>query len=163
MADNPRQKLCDLLDDIKVGMLTTIDESGQLHSRPMWAVEVADDANEIWFFTRASSHKVADINGEHRVNLAFAEPKRQEYVSIAGTARLVRDPARNKALWKEPFRTWFPDGLDDPDLALLQVTPTSAQYWDSPSSAMVHLFGYIKAITTGQIPQAGDNQKITIA
>jgi hypothetical protein len=60
------------------------------------------------------------------------------------------------------YRAWFPDGLDDPDLALLKVTVEQAEYWDSSSSMMVHLAGFVKALATGQPYAAGENEKIDL-
>jgi hypothetical protein len=48
------------------------------------------------------------------------------------------------------YKAWFPQGLDDPDLALLQVHVNQAEYWDTSSSKMVPLLGFVKAAATGQ-------------
>ena len=95
-------------------------------------------------------------------NQSRQNPDDQRYVSVSGNAFLVRDKAKAKELWNEALRTWFPQGLDDPDLALLRVTVDKAEYWDSPSSAMVHAFGYVKALVTGAPPSPGDNRKINV-
>src|SRR3954464_7761859 len=39
-----------------------------------------------------------------------------EYVSLSGSARIVKDAEKLKELWSEAFRVWFPAGLDDPEL-----------------------------------------------
>ena len=158
---DPREKLHAMIKDIRIAMLTTIDTDGSLRSRPMYTTEAEGDG-DLWFFTQASSHKTAEISRDGHVNLAFADPSHQNYVSVAGEAEIVRDREKARALWREPFRTWFPEGTDDPDMALLRVRPTQAEYWDSPSSAMVHLFGYIKAVTTGDPPHPGENEKVRL-
>jgi hypothetical protein len=65
-------------------------------------------------------------------------------------------------LWSPWLRTWFPRGLDDPDLALLQVNVDTAEYWDAPSSTMIQLFGVVKATLTGQSPEPGDHAKLVV-
>jgi general stress protein 26 len=97
------------------------------------------------------------------VNVSYADAKDQNYVSLSGTASIVRDPAAIKAHWSEPARVWFPKGVDDPDIALLKVDVEQAEYWDAPSSAMVYLLGYAKAVTTGKPPHPGENEKLRIA
>lgn len=47
-------------------------------------------------------------------------------------------------------KAWFPNGPDDPKLALLKVEVDQAEYWDGPSSTMVQLIGFAKATLTGQ-------------
>lgn len=159
-ADDAADKLWRQIKNIKVCMLTTIDEDGTLRSRPMAGWQDAFDGT-LWFFTRASSHKVHEIGNHHEVNLAYAEPDRQDYVSVSGRAELVRDPDKARQLWREYLTTWFPKGLDDPDMALLKVTVEKAEYWDAPSSAMVYLYGYAKAKLTGEAPKPGENEKVS--
>ena len=92
--------------------------------------------------------------------LAYSDPRRQNYVSVRGTAQVVRDAARQKELWSEPLRVWFPKGAEDPAVALLRVKVEGAEYWDAPSSTLVHAYGYLKAVTTGEPPKPGDNDKV---
>src|SRR6185369_3534022 len=75
------QKLRDLVKDIDFCMLTTIDENGDLHSRPMSANGEIDPNGDLWFFTGVSSHKVSEVSGTPKVNVSFADPKNQRYVS----------------------------------------------------------------------------------
>jgi general stress protein 26 len=79
-------------------MLTTVDEDGALRSRPMAAPQVAFDG-ELWFFTGADAPKVEEAPLHHPVNVSFADPEHQRYVSICGTATRVRDRQKMEALW----------------------------------------------------------------
>jgi general stress protein 26 len=72
----------------------------------------------------------------------------------------VRDRAKSQELWTPAMKAWFPDGLNDPDLALLRVQVEGAEYWDSPSSTMVHIVGLVKAVSTGQRYHPGENEKL---
>jgi general stress protein 26 len=154
-------KLDELIKDIRIAMLTTVDEDGSLRSRPMAAPQVAFDG-ELWFFTGADAPKVEEAQQHHQVNVSFAGPEHQCYVSISGTATLVRDRQKMEALWSPWFRTWFPQGLDEPHLTLLKVDVEKAEYWDAPSSTMVQLYGVVKATLTGKAPQAGEHAKLIV-
>ena len=154
------KKLHDMVKDIRFAMLTTVEEDGTLRSRPMATQEFEFDG-DLWFFTSADATKVNEVQHEHHVNVSYAEPKDQKYVSVSGTAQLIRDKAKIEELWNPLFKAWFPDGLEDPQLALLKVSVDKAEYWDSPSSKVVRLFGFAKALVTGkQIGNPGDNAKI---
>lgn len=133
-------KLQAFVRDLDIAMVTTVTPDGALHSRPMMTRDFTDDG-EIWFFTADNSEKVADIAAEHAVNLSYADQKKQHYVSVTGSASIVHDSAKAKALWDSRVKTWFPRGLEDPHLALLRVRVVVAEYWDSPTSRMVRLFG----------------------
>ncbi len=93
-----------------------------------------DEAGDLWFFTKHGSPKMQELRSDSHVNLAFSHPGKQHYVSVAGRAQLVQDRKLIEEKWAEPMRTWFPEGSDDPQLALLRVHPESGEYWDSPSA-----------------------------
>lgn len=156
------QKLREMVKDIDFCMLTTIDESGSLHSRPMSVNGDIDPDGDMWFFTAASSHKVAEVNSSPKVNVSFAEPKSQRYVSISGTAELIRDRQKIEELWKPEFKMWFPKGTEDPDIALLKVNLEKAEYWDSPSSTIAYALKFASAVVTGKQPDFGENKKIRL-
>ncbi len=154
------KKLHHLIKDIKFAMLTTVEEDGTLRSRPM-ATQQFEFDGDLWFFTSAKAPKVDEAQQNQHVNVSYAEPNEQKYVSVSGTAQLVRDRQKIEELWNPLFKAWFPNGLDDPDLALLKISVDKAEYWDSPSSAVVRLAGFVKAVVTGKpIGNPGDHEKI---
>jgi general stress protein 26 len=135
-------RLWELIRHMDYAMLTTIDADGSLRSRPMVPRELGAEGTgfdgTLWFFTRADSPKSEEVERHDRVNLSYADPDEQTYVSVSGSAELIRDRAKAESLWNEAMVTWFPKGLDDPDLVLLKVTVEKAEYWDAASSTMVH-------------------------
>ena len=158
-----QQKVWKMIEDVQVAMMVTMDEEGRFRGRPMRAVKQQEFDGVLWFFIKAGSPKADEVNEDERVLLAYSDPSNQNYVSVYGHAEVVRDTGLQKRLWSEPLRTWFPDGAEDPDMALLKVTCEGAEYWDSPSSPLVHAYGYLKAVTTGTPPRAGDNDKVDFA
>lgn len=153
--------LGELIHGIRVAMMTTVEEDGSLRSRPMWTHN-RDFDGQLWFFTREHSAKVGELEHDHHVNLAYAEPSKQHFVSVSGRCRLVLDKEKARELWNPTLKAWFPKGLDDPELALLCVTVEKAEYWDTPNSRMVQLVGFVKATITGELYQPGVNEKVTV-
>jgi general stress protein 26 len=154
------KKLRELIKDIKFAMLTTVEADGTLRSRPMATQEVEFDG-DLWFFTSSGAPKVDEVQQNQNVNVSYAEPKDQKYVSVSGTAQLVRDRQKIEELWNPLYKAWFPKGLDEPDLALMKVSIDKAEYWDSPSAPLVRLVGFAKAVITGEpIRNLGENEKI---
>lgn len=152
------KKLYELIKDIKIAMMTSVEPDGSLHSRPMHNHK-ADEAGDLWFFTRARTPKVEELKRDSEVNLAYSDPSSQSYVSVSGKAEIVTDKAQVKALWSEGLRTWFPAGPDDPNIALIRVHPSGGEYWDSPSQTVLQLYGYAKARLTGKSPTELTEQK----
>ena len=154
------QKLRDMVKDIDFCMLTTVDENGDLHSRPMSVNGDIDPDGDLWFFTSASSHKVNEISKLPKVNVSFADPDNQHYVSISGKAQLVRDRNKIDELWRPEFKMWFPEGKDDPQVALLRVNLEKAEYWDSPSSTIGFVLNFVSSLVTGKEADYGENKKL---
>lgn len=158
--DQAREKVRAMIEKIEVALMVTIAQDGDLHGRPMRAMGLDGDGHTLWFFSRADSANAAELREDERVLLAYSDPRGQNYVSVKGSARVVRDPAKQKELWSEPARVWFPQGPESPDLVLIAVRMDGAAYWDSPSSTLVHAYGYAKALATGQPPHPGDVGKV---
>jgi general stress protein 26 len=158
---DPIAHLGELIHGIKVAMMTTVEDDGTLRGRPMWTHE-RDFDGELWFFTREHSPKVDELERDHHVNLAYSEPGKDRYVSVSGMARLVLDKEKARELWNPTLKAWFPQGLDDPELALLCVKVTKAEYWDTPNKRMVQLVGFVKSVLTGEPFRPGDNEKVNL-
>ena len=156
------KKLAKLIHGIDICMMTTMAEDGSLRSRPM-STQKDEFNGQLWFFTDADAGKVFEIQRDRHVNLSYADPSSSRYVSVSGRAVLVRDKAKIKELWTPPLKAWFPDGVDDPKIALLRVDVEQAEYWDTPGGAVVHLIGFAKATLTGDRYEPGEHAKVNLA
>lgn len=157
---NAIEKIRELTRDIDFCMLTTID-AGHLRSRPM-STQDADFDGDLWFFTSDETHKIDEIAKDNRVCASYAKPGSDTYVSISGRAEVVRDRAKMEELWSPILKAWFPEGLNDPHLCLLKVSAEQAEYWDSSSGKLVQLFGFLKAIATGEEASWGENKRVAL-
>ncbi|MHB8599346.1 MAG: pyridoxamine 5'-phosphate oxidase family protein [Ktedonobacteraceae bacterium] len=70
---------------------------------------------------------------------------------------------RDDSWWKPILKVWFANGENDPNLALLKVDATQAEYWDSPSSKMVQVVLMAKAAVTDSQDTLGENKKVNIS
>ena len=129
-------------------MLTTIGSDGSLRCRPM-ATQQAEFDGTLWFFTQADSPKVDEVQQEQHVNVSYTDCAEHRYVSISGRATLIQERQKLEELWSPILNTWFPLGLDDPQLALLRVEADSWEYWDCQTATMVPLDGHKPASHNG--------------
>lgn len=139
-------------------MLTTEEPDGTLRSRPLMTLEM-DQEGRLWFFTNLSTRKVGEMDQHRKVSLSYADVARQSFVSISGRVRMLRDEEKARELWTQRVKPWFPSGLDDPDLGLLEVTVEEAEYWDVPASRMQRLFG-LTASNAGEPGQPGEHAEV---
>ncbi|MCC2645573.1 MAG: ral stress protein [Burkholderiales bacterium] len=154
-------KLNELIKPIKICMLTTAQENGELHARPMAKLE-EDFNGKFLFFTNIDSPKVYEIRDDAQVNVAFSEPKENTYVSCNGVAKIIKDRIKIQELWSPMCKVWFPKGVEDPNLVIIEVTVTNAEYWDSPSSSFLKIVGFAQALLTGNKAALGDHKKVNI-
>ncbi len=157
-----RSRLWRMVKDIRFAMLTTRHANGHLHSRPMTTQNKAPDEDDaLWFFMSRGGESFADLQVEPQVNLAYAEPEKDTYVSVSGVAEAVEDPERRHRLWSAMNEAWFPGGPDDPQAVLVRVRITHAEYWDVKASRLVQLYEMAKAAVTGQPPRTlGDQGQV---
>jgi general stress protein 26 len=155
-------KLVEKIKDIRIAMMTTIENGSELHSRPMYT-NTPDEDGTLWFFTEQDSSKVNEVQQDRHVSLGYSKPEDNLYVAISGTAKVVTDRAKIKELWSEGLRGWFPKGSDDPNIALLHVTIDKGEFWDTPNSTLLRAYTYAKAVITGERDQpSADRQSVVI-
>lgn len=157
--DDDLATITELISSAKVAVLTTQTASGALHSRPL-ATQESGFTGDLWFFTQDPSPKVDDIRAHPQVNVSYDTGK--GYLSLAGTAELVHDRDRVDELWSPSLEAWFPEGKDDPTVALLHVDAESAEYWASNEPGIVKVFKIAKAVVTRQQPDIGENRTVEL-
>ncbi len=135
------EKLGDLIEGTEVAMLTTHAADGSMVSRPLQTLKF-DGGGELVFFTSVASRKIDELAANHDVNLAYANPSKQNYVSVRGTARVDRDRATIDALWSPVQKIFFPLGKDDPDLVVLRVRVRDAAYWESAGNFIMRALDF---------------------
>ena len=156
------EKLVEMVKDVRICMLITNEKNADnISGRPMGISKIDEDGT-MWFFTKASSYKVDEIEESKKVSIAITNESSNNYLMIHGTATLVNDKTKMKELWSAIMKAWFPLGLDDPDMTLIKVVPNEVEYWDSSSSKMVVLFNMLKAIVTGKEYKEGEHGKINL-
>ncbi len=143
------KKIAELIDGIEIAMMTTLSQSGTLHSRPMVAQQQEFDG-ELWFMTGKDTIKTDEIDRNANVNIAFSAPDDDRYVSISGKASIVTDQSKINELWSPVHKAWFPEGKDSPNIALIRIDPEIAEYWDSSNKKLVQVVGFLKSIASGE-------------
>ncbi|HEY8400509.1 MAG TPA: pyridoxamine 5'-phosphate oxidase family protein [Cytophagaceae bacterium] len=152
-------ELHDRIKNIKTAMLTTMHENGCLRSMPMTTMQTECEGN-VWFFTNLASLKVDEIEKHRCVNVSYSDVDNETYVSISGKAEVVRDRTKMEELWKPVLKAYFPNGINDPNLALLKVQIEEAEYWDSSSNKMVQLWDLAKTYVTHDPENMGNHSKM---
>ena len=101
-----------------------------------------------------------DLQVSPQVNVAYADPGKDTWVSVSGTAEVVDDAAMKRHLWSRINDAWFPGGPDDPDVALVRVRMTHAHYWDVNTNKLVQLIKMVAASVTDKPPKMGESGEV---
>ena len=167
MTPNPtdHDTLWNLIKDIKFGMLTHRHADGELHSHPLTTQNKAiDEGATLYFFISRSSEIATEIVHDAHVNVSYTDPGKDRYVSVAGRALIVEDMGKKEALWSSMAKAWFPGGPTDPNLALLQVHISHAEYWNVEESKMVQVVKMVTAAITGTPPSSmGEHKELKMS
>lgn len=151
------EKIHSLLSDFSSAMLITSSESHPFHARPMEIAWLDPDC-QVWFYTSRSSPKIGEIKQDDHALLTF-QKDHSKYLTLTGTADIVTDRTRIEALWKESFRSWFPEGVADPDLVLVRIVPQTAEFWDNSGvQGLKYLYEATKARLKGTTPHIEEGE-----
>ena len=134
----PVQQFKDLVKDIPFAMFTTVTAGGGLRSRPMVASENAFDGT-LWFFTRTSSAVAQEVAGNKKVNVTYVSAPEDRFVSVSGSASVVRDVERAAGMWSSAYNQWFAGGPSDPELSLIRIETERVEFWDRKAGRMREL------------------------
>jgi general stress protein 26 len=156
----------DLVDEIKIAMMTTRRPDGHLESRAMANQKRAAGA-DLWFVTEEGSDKLRDIEHDPHVNLAYYKPGSYEWVSVSGMASVSRDRGKIRELFEPDWTMWFGQGgdlrhgtADDPRIVLIAIDVHAAVFLEVNKPKPVVLFELAKGWLTGERVEPGETHKL---
>jgi general stress protein 26 len=94
-----------------------------------------DDGGPIYFFASRTEHLVTAMGQSHRAVATYAAKGHKLFAHIHGTLHLSNDRAVIDRLWNPIIASWYKDGKDEPDLALIRFDADSANIWKAESGA----------------------------
>ena len=160
-GEEARKKIGDLIKSIRIAMLTTAAPDGSFDSRPMATQETEFDG-VVYFLTRQESGKISEIQADSHVSLLYSDPSNSKFVSAKGRASVTNDRVKIHELWNPMYKAWFPQGEDDPAIAVLRVDISEAQFWEASSSRLVRGLKYVAAAATGGDVDLGETGTVEL-
>ena len=160
-GDEGIKKLGELIKDVRICMMTTMASDGSFDSRPMATQETEFDGT-VWFLTGNSSGKVQEIKADDHIGLMYSDPANHNFVSAKGRAEISQDKGKIHELWNPMYKAWFQEGEDDPNIAVVKVQITEAQYWEASSSRLIFGIKYLAAAVTGGKVDVGETGTVKV-
>ncbi len=103
--------------------LITLSESGAPNARLMEPFEPRKDLS-LWFGSSPRSRKVAEIQRDARISVAFGHAADAAYVTLSGLAEVVDDIRERKRHWREEWAVFWPSGPAGDDYVLIKFVPS---------------------------------------
>ena len=143
------ERSLNLLSVAPVAYLTTIDQNGWPNTRamlnlrneekypnliPVFASHSQD--LQIYFTTNTSSGKVAQIDQNNKASVYFCNPEEWRGLMIGGPLSIISDQEIRHALWQNEWDMYYPEGVQDPDYAILSLKPRIAKYYEYLDSSV---------------------------
>ena len=149
MAEKGIEKIKSLAEEADICLFCTNLSQRPINGRPMSTQEVDEEGN-LWFLSGESSQKNMDILNDKNVQLFYSNKGHAEFLSVYGTAEIIKDREKAKELWKPLIKAWFTEGVDDPELTIIKVVPQEAYYWDTKHNRMVSLMKIVAGAISGK-------------
>ena len=142
--DDTRQ-IAELIKDIDICMFVT-RSNGSVRGRPMSNNGKVEFDGDNWFFSYRDSAKVAEIEADPTVELAYIATDRGTWISVEGRAEVVEDDVRKRDLWQKDLEAWFAGGPEDDRIVLLKVRAQRIHAWAGGEELLVEPGAGIKRI-----------------
>ena len=141
------RKVAKMIKDIDICMFVT-QSDGSVRGRPMSNNRKVEFDGDSWFFSLRESGKVADIEQDPRVQLAYIATERGAWISVEGIAQVVEDDAKKRELWQDDLEDWFQGGPDDDSLVLLKVRADRIHAWANGEELVAEPGSGVRRITS---------------
>ena len=158
--DEAKKKLTEMAESIDFTLMATGLGQPPFHTIPM-STKSVDNEGCIWFLSGRDSTHNSNIEADGRVHLNYADSSAIEFMTVFGKAEIVTDKTKLKELYGSSDDAWF-DGVDDPNLSAIKVTPCDAHYWDPKNGKLITMFHIGVGAITGEKPDLMDQGKLSI-
>lgn len=161
---SPHDRLWEIIKDTRFGMLTHRHPDGGLHAHPLTTQNKELGPKGILYFFVSKSTEVGQrLRSDGNVNVSYADPRNDVWVSVSGQAVVSEDRAAIEALFNPMAKAWFPGGPADPDLELVEVHIRHAEYWDVKESKATQLVKMAAAAVSGERPTLGEHREVEVS
>lgn len=130
MGQKAIEKMRKMIDKAGSCFFCTSSMMNKINSSPM-NVQKSDANGDLWFLSPKDSIKNLEIKQDSQVTLLFQGSAHSDFLELTGKAVISYDKERIKELWDPMAKSWFKDGVDDPNISVIQFITESGHYWEN--------------------------------
>ena len=151
--------LHDKLDGMRTCLFVTHGPNDELKARPMGTQDIPFDGS-VWFMTDKRSNKCKELEADPTVGLEYAHSNGVRFVSLSGKATFVEDKEKVKEFWNPFYKAWF-ESPEDPNITLIKVEVSRAEYWDNKGGKIGGLADIAIGAVTGETNTLDEHEVLT--
>ena len=163
-GDDAIAKVRKLLPNFRAAFFATgLSRRTHPHERPLALQgEPSVFGGTLWFFADHRSPKIHELSADPTVSLFFQNDGDSCYMQLDGSAAVVQDRPKMRELYTPTLKTWFPEGLDDPNLTLIRFDAVAGSYWESPGGVLQAMTAYAESVVTGSPGKSGRSGTLSL-
>jgi general stress protein 26 len=135
------------IEHTRIAFLATLSEANGFRARPLTTQKVEVESR-LWFFVARDGDLAHEIATNPRVLVTYTNEDDAFYAALTGTARVVVDAERARAMWSALNEAWFPGGPEDPNLAMVRVDVDHGETWEPTTNKMIQFLSIAAAAIT---------------
>lgn len=142
MTEISLKSIAEKMKDIDVCMMTTVTTDGNTSSRPMSNNREVEYDGTSYFFTELDSRVANDIQTNDHVTLSAQHNKMlgaNTYISVSGKGKIITDRSEMEKHWNKDVEIYFEGGLDNPNVAMIEVRAEHIKLWEGFKESEVTL------------------------
>jgi general stress protein 26 len=125
-------KIEEILDEAKTGILVTVNQSGKACPRWMTPAVLKQPAAALYCFTVAKSEKLRHIAANNNVVWMIQKPNLGEIVKIDGIARVIKSPSTKSELLEilgKRLKTFWGTNAKVEEFVVIETLIESVEYY----------------------------------
>ena len=125
-------KIDEILDDAKTGILITVNQTGQACPRWMTPTVLKHPAPAVYCFTVDDSEKLRHIHANNSVAWMIQRPNLGEIVKIQGIAKILKNPSIKNELLEilgQRLKTFWRTNAKVEEFVVIETLIETAEYY----------------------------------
>lgn len=131
MMRDAEKTIGNMIDKMKLTLISYIDTDGFPISKAMLAPRERDGIKTFWFSTNTSSNKVKFFRENPKASIYFVDNRFFRGVSLSGTVEVLETAEAKERIWETGDTMYYPDGVTDPDYCVLKFTAIKGRYYSN--------------------------------
>lgn len=131
MMRDAEKTIENMINKMKLTIISYIDVDGFPVSKAMLAPRERDGIKTFWFSTNTSSNKVKCFRENPKASIYFVDKRFFRGVSLSGTVEVLESAEAKERIWRKGDIMYYHGGVTDPDYCVLKFTAVKGRYYSN--------------------------------